>query len=139
MKRTIREKINPAYSLHDMVIRSFEMNGRELVMKTQNGLLKMGSPSRQVDGYVEFHGVDWGYCYIFLFDSTGNVGPFAGEKKYLLSFIEERKGMSFTVIDEAFGPHQTKLFGRLLTGGRYLECIIEIYHEGDMIFVEEDN
>jgi len=27
-------------------------------------------------------------------------------------------------------------FGYLLTGGKRLECIIEIYHEGDMVFVE---
>lgn len=137
MKRTIREKITPAYSLRDMTILSLEMNGRDIVMRTDAGLIKTENPGHPVDGYVEFHEVDWGYCYIFLFDSTGNVGPFGGEKKYLFSFIEERKGMSFSVVSEVYGVNQTKYFGHLLTNGKRLECIIEIHHEGDMVFVLE--
>lgn len=137
MKRTIREKMNPAYSLHDLDIVSMEMNGSDLIIKTDSGLIRMGQPNRQTDGHVEIHGVDWGYCYIYLFDFTGNVGPFGGEKKYLFSFLIERKGMSFSVADEVYGVNQTKYFGYLLTNGKRLECIIEIHHEGDMVFVEE--
>ncbi|MBQ2955036.1 MAG: hypothetical protein IJE08_01095 [Clostridia bacterium] len=137
MKRTIREKINAAYSLHDLDITSMEMSGGNLIVRTDSGLIRLSDTKRQVDGYVEFNQVDWGYCYIYLFDFTGNVGPFGGEKKYLISFLDERKGMSFSVMDEVFGHNQTKFFGHLLTNGKRLECIIEIYHEGDMVFVEE--
>ena len=137
MKRTIREKVNPAYSLHDLDITSLEMNGTSLLLRTDSGLIKIGAPNRLVDGFVEFQTVDWGYCYIYLFDSSGNVGPFGGEKKYLISFLDERKGMSFSVSDEVYGVHQTKYFGHLLTNGKRLECIIEIHHNGDMVFIEE--
>lgn len=137
MKRTIREKIKAAYSLHDLDITSIEMNGADLIIRTDSGLIRLGEANRQVDGYVEIHDVDWGYCYIYLFDSTGNVGPFGGEKMYLFSFLNERKGMSFSVMDEVYGAHHTKFFGHLLTNGKRLECIIEIYHKGDMVFVEE--
>jgi len=137
MKRTIRENINPPYTLRDMDILNIEMNGPSLVIRTDSGLIRRGNPNRQVDGYVEFQNVDWGYCYIYLFDSTGNVGPFGGEKKYLISFLDERKGMSFSVMDEVYGHQHTKYFGHLLTNGKRLECIIDIHHEGDMVFVEE--
>ena len=137
MKRTIRENIQAAYSLHDMNITALEMNGNDVMLRTQTGLIKTGNPARQVDGHVEFHGVDWGFCYVYLFDFNGNVGPFTGEKKYLISFLEERKTLSFSVIDEVYGYNQTKFFGHLLANGKLRECIIEIYHEGDMEFVEE--
>ncbi len=137
MKKTIRENIHAPYSLHDMDIVALEINGRDLIVRLQNGMTKTGVPARQTDGHVEFHGVDWGFCYIYLFDFTGNVGTFGGEKKYLISFIEERKALSFSVADEVYGYNQTKYFGYLLTNGKRLECIIEIYHEGDMVFIEE--
>ena len=135
MKKTIREAIHAAYSLHEMDIVALEVNGRELIIRTQTGTI-FRSSGAQAEGYIEFHGVDWGYCYIYLFDSNGNVGPFAGEKKYLIHFLEERKGLSFTVASEVYGEKRTKYFGHLLTGGKRLECIIEIYHEGDMLFIE---
>lgn len=135
MKKTIRESIHAAYSLHEMDIVSLELNGRELIIKTQPGTIRTAS-GRQVEGHVEFNAVDWGYCYIYLFDSNGNVGPFGGEKKYLIHFLDERKSVSFTVASEVYGEKRTKYFGYLLTGGKRLECIIEIYHEGDMVFVE---
>ena len=135
MKKTIRESIHAAYSLHEMDIVALEINGRELIIRTQTGTILRPSGAH-TEGYVEFHDVDWGYCYIYLFDSNGNVGPFAGEKKYLIHFLEERKGLSFTVASEVYGEKRTKYFGHLLTGGKRLECIIEIYHEGDMLFIE---
>ena len=136
MKKTIRENIHAAYTLHEMDIVALEINGRELIVKTQTGMIKSAS-GRLVEGHIEFQSVDWGYCYIYLFDSNGNVGPFGGENKYLIHFLYERKGVSFTVSSEVYGENRTKYFGHLLTGGKRLECIIEIYHDGDMIFVEE--
>lgn len=136
MKKTIREAIHAEYSLHEMDIVALEINGRELIVKTQNGMIKSSS-GRSVEGHVAFLNVDWGYCYIYLFDSNGNVGAFAGEKKYLIHFLDERKSVSFTVTSEVYGEKRTKYFGHLLTGGKRLECIIEIYHEGDMVFFHE--
>ena len=136
MKKTIREAIHAEYSLHEMDIIALEINGRELKIRTQTGAIKTAA-GRPVEGYVEFQDVDWGYCYIYLFDSNGNVGPFGGEKKYLIHFLEERKGISFTVSSEVYGEKRTKYFGFLLTGGKRLECIIEIYHEGDMAFIHD--
>ena len=136
MKKTIREAIHAEYTLHEMDIIALELNGRELKVRTRAGTIK-NAAGRPVDGYVEFHDVDWGYCYIYLFDSNGNVGSFSGEKKYLIHFLEERKGVSFTVASEVYGEKRTKYFGFLLTGGKRLECIIEIYHEGDMAFIHE--
>ena len=104
MKKTIRGPIHAEYSLHEMDIVALEVNGREMIVRTQNGMIRSAS-GHPVEGHIEFHGVDWGYCYIYLFDSNGNVGPFGGEKKYLIHFLDERKGLSFTVASEVYGEN----------------------------------
>ena len=44
---------------------------------------------------------------------------------------------NFTVIDETYGYNSTKYSGYLTVSGKFCECILEIYHEGDMVFVDE--
>lgn len=57
MKKTIRENINAAYSLHDMTVISFEVMEDDIIMRTQSGMVKTTPPYPQPDGYVEFHNV----------------------------------------------------------------------------------
>ena len=38
--KTIRDNINPPYSLHDMNVISFEAEGDNMIMKTQSGMIK---------------------------------------------------------------------------------------------------
>lgn len=137
MKKTIRENINTACSLDDLNITSLEANGNDIIVRTQTGTIKADASGRLAEGYVKFHSVDWGFSYVYLFNTIGNVGSFSGEKQYLISFIEERKGLSFTVMAEVYGNNQTKYFGHILSNGKRLECIIDICHTGDMVFVEE--
>lgn len=40
MKKTIRENINAAYSLHDMTVISFEVMEDDIIMRTQSGMVK---------------------------------------------------------------------------------------------------
>ena len=137
MRKTIRENINTSFSLDDLNITSLEANGNDIIIRTQSGVIRAGESGRLTEGYVKFHSVDWGFSYVYLFDSIGNVGPFSGEKQYLISFIEERKGLSFTVMAEVYGCNQTKYFGHILSNGKRLECIIDICHSGDMAFIQE--
>ena len=95
MKKTIRENINAAYSLHDMTVISFEVMEDDIIMRTQSGMVKTTPPYPQPDGYVEFHNVRWDFSFVYLLGVTGNVGPFTGEKN-----VFERlhfKGCSFWV------------------------------------------
>ena len=138
MKRTIRENIHVPYSLHDMNVIAFEVNGDDIIMRTQSGLVKTTEPYGQPDGYVEFHKVDWDFCYAYTINSVANEGPFTGKKKFLKDFIASYQKASFSIIDEVFGYNQTKFFGWLSMGEILKECIIEIYHLGDMVYVTEE-
>lgn len=138
MVKTIRENINAPYSLHDMNVISFEITGNNIVMRTQSGIIKTTPPCSQPDGYVEFHNVRWDYSYAYLLDFCGNIGTFTGEKLFLKDFIEKFVPLGFCVIDETYGYNSTKLSGYLLHKRRHYECILEVYHEGDMIFVAEE-
>ena len=136
-KKTIRDNICTAYSLHDMNIVALEVHENEMTMRTQSGMIRATEPYDQPNGYVEFKNVDWDFCYVYILDFTGNTGNFCGEKVFLRDFISSFTDMCFSVVDEVFGYNQTTLFGDLIIGDKAKECIIGIYHLGDMIYVEE--
>lgn len=138
MKKTIRSNIDSPYSLHDMNVYAFETDGNNITMKTQSGIIETAHPSRQVDGYIEFYNVQWDYSYVYLLGVTGNVGTFTGEKMFLKDFLKRYEQFGFSVMDETYGYNMTKYCGYLLSNRQHCECIIEIYHEGDMVFVAED-
>ena len=117
---------------------SFDIIDNDIVMKTQSGIVEITPLCRQVEGYVEFHNVQWDFSYVYLLGVTGNVGTFTGEKMFLKDFIDKYKQFGFSVMDETYGYNMTKYCGYLLSNRQHHECIIEIYHEGDMVFVAEE-
>ena len=138
MKRTIRENIHVPYSLHDMNVMAFDVEGDTIFMRTQSGLCRTTEPYGQPDGYVEFHRVDWDFCYVYIMDILANEGCFQGEKMFLKDFIAKCDCFGFSVIDETFGYNSTQMSGWLSHGETLKECIIEIYHLGDMVYVTEE-
>ena len=138
MKRTIRDNMNTPYSLHDMNVFEFEVSGKDIIMKTQSGIVETSSLAKQVEGYVEFHNVQWDFSYVYLLGVTGNVGTFTGKKMFLKDFIDNYTKFGFSIMDETYGYNMTKYCGYLLAGKQHCECIIEIYHEGDMVFVAKE-
>lgn len=137
MKRTVRDQVHAAYSLHDMNVIAFDVSDTDLVMKTQSGLVETTPPYRQPDGYVEFHGVQWDFCFVYLLGVTSNVGSFTGEKMLFKDFLNRYPQFGFSIIDETYGYNMTKYAGFLSANRQFFECIIELYHEGDMVFVAE--
>lgn len=138
MKRTHRENICLPYSLHDMNVIAFDIQGDTLIMRTQSGLLDTAPPCRQVEGFVEFHGVQWDFSYVYLLGATGNAGTFTGEKRFLKEFLSNVTSFGFSVMDETYGYNMSKFSGFLLYNRCHCECILEIYHEGNMVFVAEE-
>lgn len=138
MNKTVCNKMLSPFSLHDMTVVSLEIEGNNIIVRTQSGMVETTAPYRQLDGYVEFYDVQWDFCYVYLLGVTGNVGIFTGEKMFLKDFIDKYKQFGFSVMDETYGYNMTKYCGYLLSNRQHCECIIEIYHEGDMIFVEND-
>ncbi len=138
MKRTVRETVHTAFSLHDMNVFAFEVTDNDIVMRTQSGMVETTAPYRQVDGYVEFHNVQWDFSFVYLLGVTGNVGTFTGEKMFLKEFLDRYKQFGFSIMDETYGYNMTKYNGYLLSNHQHYECVVEIYHEGDMVFVSEE-
>ncbi len=137
MNRTIRPNIHEPYSLHDMSVIALEIDGDTLVMRTQSGIVRTTAPYAQVDGYVEFHNVKWDYSHVYLLNITANEGTFQGQKLYLKTFIDNADSFGFSIIDSTYGYNQSTFSGYLSMNRGVCECNLEIYHEGDMIFVEE--
>lgn len=53
MRETIRHNIKTPYSLHDMNVITFEVNGDDLTIRTQSGMVQTTAPYRQPDGHVK--------------------------------------------------------------------------------------
>lgn len=137
MNRTVRHNIETAYSLHDMNVIAFEVRGKDVVMRTQTGMVKATPPYGQVNGFVEFHDLCWDFCFVYLMGGYGNIGKFTGEKLMFKDFLERFTCFGFSVIDEVFGFNQTKLWGFLSANKEVYDCVIELYHQGDMVYVTE--
>ena len=137
MRQVVRQNIHAPYSLHDMYVTALEISGDSIVLRMQSGMVKTTAPYSQPEGHVEFHDVRWDYSYAYLLNFTGNVGPFAGEKLFLRDFILRHPEPNLCIMDETYGYNCTKYTGYITIGGSFYECMLEIYHEGDMVFVEE--
>ena len=139
MRPIVRPNIHAPCSLHDMYVTALEVRGDDILLRTESGMVKTTPPYRQVDGHVEFQDVRWDYSYAYLLNFTGNVGPFDGEKLFLRDFIHQHPEPNLCIMDETYGYNCTKYTGYVTIGGSFCECMLEIYHEGDMVFVEETN
>lgn len=138
MKETLRANILAPYSLHDMTVTSLEADKNELILRPQSGMIKVSAPCRQVDGHVVFHQVAWDFSYAYLLDYSGNAASFHGEKMPLRDFITSFTPLGFTIMDETYGYNTTKYTGYLAHDKQHLECMLEIYHEGDMLFLASE-
>ncbi len=138
MKKTAVEKFRPPYSLHDMSVIAFETEGNDIILRTDSGIVQVTPSHAQHDGYVEFHGVRWEYSYALFLRHTADMGVFTGEMHYLKEFVANFRNANFSVMDTTYCGDITKLSGFLSVGDDIVECIIEIYHEGDMVFVDEE-
>ena len=74
MLQIARDNVHTPYSLHDMNVIAFEVEGDTVVMRTQSGMIKTEGLSSQVDGYIVFEKVRWDYSYVYLLDFTGKIG-----------------------------------------------------------------
>jgi hypothetical protein len=137
LKEVIRENIICPYGLHDMNTTRFEVCNKDILMRLQSGMYKISDPVKQVEGYVKFCDVDFDFCFVTIINELVNEGPITGEKMSFLNFINRYQNFSFEIIDEVYGYNKTKFWGWLSAGGDLKECIIEFYHFGDMIFVDE--
>ena len=135
--RSIRRNIHTAYSLHDMEINACKIAGQNLRLESQTGLIRVGTTCCRVEGSVIFEQVQWDFSDAYLMNHVGNAGKFFGEKMPLTEFIRRYPRFEFTVADETYGFNMTRYTGTFAAGAGFWDLILEICHEGDMVFVDE--
>lgn len=132
-KTTVRKNIQDLpYSLHDMVVTEMGLQGDQLILGFEHGFVKIADPCLQVDGELRFHKVDQDFCFAYVLDFYGNAGPFSGEKYFLADFAAARPELRFEIVNESYGFNYSRFAGYLYSDGGIKECVVEIYHLGDM-------
>ncbi len=141
MKEIIRKNIvDLPYSLHDARVNKMRIEEQSIVMHFSKGYFKpMKNDCLPVKGtaLISIHGLDLDFCYAYLLDTMGNCGKFTGEKFSLVEFINRFTDIDFEIVDETYGYNQSKFSGYLYADEEIKECIIEIYHFGDMKYSVE--
>ena len=64
----VRKNIISDYSLHDMNVISIEKYGRDIIIRTQSGIIKCKGNSEQVNGYVVLRNIDMDFCNVYLME-----------------------------------------------------------------------
>ena len=132
----IRENISTSHSLHDMVASAIVVDGNDITLRMETGIVRCSGVCEQCEGSVVFRGIDWDFCFVYILHGfTANAGEFCGEKLSLRDFIAQNPAFHFEIIDACYGYNQTKLSG-WLSDDKVSEATMELYHTGNMIFVE---
>lgn len=141
-KKTITKTPEKPYCLHDMHLIGLDLDNNDLTLRFQYGFFSITPPFNQVDGYIKLCGLDLDFCYVYLLEYTdvlcGNIGHFNGEKIGLSDFIKKYDKISLNIMDETYGYNCVRLEGFFNVNRKCLECILEIYHSGDMIYFTEE-
>ena len=131
------------YSLHDMNVIGFEINGNNLIMRTESGMVRTAPHWDQVDGYLEFLDVSWKYCFATVCEGYyGNLGTYTErtfKKMYLKDFIAEFQNAGFSIMEEYYGQDRALYTGYFHKGGTMGECTIEIYHNNIVFYEKNDD
>ncbi len=140
MKKTVFYPTDAPYSLHDMNVIAFEINGDNLTMKTQSGMVRTAPNFAQINGYVEFLDVEWQWCFAHTYEGFyGNIGAFSGKKMYLKDFIDNFQNAGFSIMDTYYNANRVMFTGFLSKGRTFGECTIEIYHNGIVFYEQNDD
>lgn len=139
MKETNRKNIvDLPYSLHDARVTHIKLVSHKIVMYFNKGYFKAtNNDFLLVNGFIELNDVDLDYCCAYILDSIGCTENFSGQKFSLQRFIEQFPNINFEIVDETYGYNQSKFSGYLYEKNAIKECIIEIYHFGDMKYITE--
>lgn len=141
MKTSVRKNvIDLQYSLHDMRVTSMSFSNDTLTMEFPFGIISIENPCRQTDGkaFVKFGNVYPDSSYVYIMNFCGNTGSFTGEKLSLKEFISDFSGKSFEIIDETYGYNLSKFSGLLSDDTVITECVMEIYHLGNMEYITQE-
>ena len=121
------------FSLHDRRVVSILRDDNDIRLIMSNGLA--ARDEERVEGHVLIENVDFDNCGAYILSQYGREGVFRGYKHGLHEFIDNFKDAEFEIIDDTYGYNTTKLQGFLYSGKSCRECMLDIYHYGNMYYV----
>ncbi len=140
MKTTVRKNITDLpYSLHDAVVTSVEIKDDSVTLRFAEGFFEPSEGDcRRIDGYIEIDGTDFDFCNAYVLNCAKNKGRFKGQKISLAAFAKKYRVLRFEIISETYGYNKSTFAGILWVKNKLKECILELYHAGDMRYVVEE-
>lgn len=141
MKEIIRKNVvDLPYSLHDAKVNKLTIEEENIVLYFSRGFYKpVDNDCLPVKGAeISIQGLDLDFCHVYLLDTAGGCGKITGEKISLEEFARRFPVIDFEIIDETYGYNQSNFSGYLYNAGDIKECIMEMYHLGDMRYITED-
>lgn len=140
MKKTILKKNKLPYSLHDMIIKNILIEESNVKFIFENGFVETKEPFKQIAGEVILEEVDYDFCSVHLLSDNGNYGKFTGQKLSINNFIKEYKQFSFEVVNELYGFNRVQYSGFLSLPDKedFIECSMEFYYAGNLIYLTEE-
>ncbi len=139
MKTTIRKNITDLpYSLHDAVVTAVECKDDSVILHFAEGFFEPSEADcRRVEGFVVLEGVDYDFCNAYVFNSAKNEGRFRCRKMSLEAFAKKYSSLRFEIISETYGYNKSTFSGWLWEKSKPKECILELYHAGNMVYAVE--
>ncbi len=140
MKTTIRNNVTALpYSLHDAVVTGIEIAENKITFRFAEGFFEpCEGDCKRVGGSIEIEGADHDFCDAYVLSSAKNEGSFRGRKMPLKAFAKKYKELQFEIINETYGYNKSTFSGWLWAKNKPRECILELYHAGDMRYVVEE-
>ncbi len=140
MKKTILQKHNIPYSLHDMIIKEIKTEENNITLIFQNGYTETTKPYKQVNGSIIIENADYDFCAVHLLSENGNYGNFKGKKLSLENFLKNFKEYSLEVVTELYGFNQAEYNGFINLPGEenVIEYSMSFYYTGGLAYITEE-
>ena len=134
-----QQKINPPYSLHDMVVCGITCKNESIHLEFRHGYVRIKEPCTQVEGKITFENADMESACIFLLSPLGKYGKFEGIKMSLNDFIKQYDEYSFEIIEEMYGFHTVEYIGYFHSPkDDLIQMSLSIYFDGDIVYETEE-
>jgi hypothetical protein len=124
-------------SLHDGRLNLIKIEGDEITFILEDGFrtIKPGNVSETGRAVISFPKVDFDFCEVSCIGKDGyrqkwDIRDFAAK-------LEEHNDI-IDIIDETYGYHQAKYSCNMIHQSEWFECLIEIYHFGEMMYTWEE-
>ncbi|MDD5949667.1 MAG: hypothetical protein PUC39_08090 [Lachnospiraceae bacterium] len=133
------------YSLHDVHIKKIKLRkvnqyAGNVTFFLKKGFYDSAEDSRRIAGNVVFEKVDFDFTAVSVLKVKGmNYGKLKGHRYSLKKFIKKYPKVDIEIVDEVYGYNSSKFFGYLYSGKKVKEVIIELYHEGGMYYMTNED